>query len=174
MTNSSAGSVNLYKVYSNGIAESKDFTTTKFNPEIALLSGYKGTLGEVEECVKEITFSDLLTECNVTEIEFLKVDIEGGEYEALMNTDLSMVTGLVIEIHYSFLGKEKVRELILHLMKYLNFLHKKDEIKFLHQFPPPDILQMVNYNKFSFYEKIKLLTIMQFGRVWNVISMHQS
>jgi FkbM family methyltransferase len=156
VTDVSGNIVPLYKVYSNGISESKDFTTTKFDTEMSKKNGYQGSLGEIEENCNSITFKDILRLANVTHIDFLKVDIEGGEYLALMNQDLGMVIGLVAEVHYSFLGEKKVRDLVQHLKNFLSFLDKKDEDRFLHEWPPPQILRMVNYSKLTPYESLKL------------------
>ena len=161
--------VPLYKVYSNGISESKDFTTTKFDTELSKKNGYQGSLGEIEENCNSIAFKDILKLANVTHIDFLKVDIEGGEYLALMNQDLGMVTGLVAEVHYSFLGKQRVRDLVQHLKNFLSFLDKKDEDRFLHEWPPPQILRMVNYSKLTPYLRLKLYLLLKIGFLFSFL-----
>jgi FkbM family methyltransferase len=161
VTNVSGNIVPLYKVYSNGISESKDFTTTKFDTEISKKNGYQGSLGEIEEYCNSITFKDILKLANVTHIDFLKVDIEGAEYLGLMNQDLSMVTGFVAEIHYSYLGKQRVHELIKYLKKFLSFLDEKDEDRFLLEWPPPQILRMVNYSKLTLYIRLRLYLLLK-------------
>lgn len=161
VTDVSGSIVALYKVYSNGISESKDFTTTKFDTELSKKNGYQASLGEIEENCNSITFKDILRLANVTHIDFLKVDIEGGEYLALINQDLGMVTALVAEVHYSFLGKKKVRDLVQHLKNFLSFLDEKDEDRFLHEWPPPQILRMVNYSKLTPYISLKLYLLLK-------------
>ena len=161
VTNVSGNIVPLYKVYSNGISESKDFTTTKFDTKISKKNGYQGSLGEIEENCNSITFKDMLRLANVTHIDFLKIDIEGGEYLALMSQDLGIVTGLVAEIHYSFLGKQRVRDLVRHLKNFLSFLDKKDEDRFLLEWPPPEILKMINYSKLTPYVRLRLYLLLK-------------
>lgn len=161
VTDVTGNSVPLYKVYSNGISESKDFTTTKFDPELSKKNGYKGSLGEIEENCNSITFKDLLRLANVTQIDFLKVDIEGGEYLALINQDLRMVTGFVAEIHYSFLGKHRVRHLVRHLKKFFVFCDENDEDLFLYEWPPPQILNMINYSKLTPLVSLKLSLLLK-------------
>jgi FkbM family methyltransferase len=161
LTDVSGNAVPLYKVYSNGISESKDFTTTKFDPELSKKNGYQGVLGGIEENCNSITLLDVLSSANITQIDFLKVDIEGGEYLALMNQNLGMVTVLVAEIHYSFLGKQKVHDLVLHLKKFFSFLDENDEDRFLHAWPPPQILRMVNYSKLTPCMRLKLSLLLK-------------
>jgi FkbM family methyltransferase len=161
VTDVSGNIVPLYKVYSNGISESKDFTTTKFDPELSKKNGYQGVLQGIEENCNSITLKDILRSANIKQIDFLKVDIEGGEYLALINQDLGMVTGLVAEIHYSFLGEQKVRDLVLHLKNFLSFLDENDEDRFLHTWPPPQILRMVNYSKLTLCVRLKLSLLLK-------------
>lgn len=60
------------------------------------------------EVVDTISLEDLLTDAkkqmNVSEIDLMKVDIEGAEYDFLMNKDLSSVKYIVMEFH-NFLSK---------------------------------------------------------------------
>jgi FkbM family methyltransferase len=153
--------VPLYKVYINGISLTSDFTTTKFDSELSKKKEHQGSLEQIEENCSSITFKDILRLANVTHIDFLKVDIEGAEYLGLMNQDLSMVTGLVVEIHYSYLGKQRVHELIQYLKNFLSFLDEKDEHRFLHESPPPQILRMVNYSKLTHYLRLKLYLLLK-------------
>ena len=48
-----------------------------------------------------ISFPDMLKFLGVKKIHFLKVDIEGAEYDFLYGQDLSMVDVLAIEVHFS-------------------------------------------------------------------------
>jgi FkbM family methyltransferase len=161
VTDVSGNVVPLYKVYSNLISESGDYTTTKFDPELSKKNGNQGVLGEVCENCNSLTLKDVLRSANITQIDFLKVDIEGGEYLALMNQDLGMVTGLVAEIHYAYLGEQKVRDLVLHLKNFLSFLDENDEDRFLHTWPPPQILRMVNYSKLTPYMRLNLFLLLK-------------
>lgn len=62
------------------------------------------------ELVNSLTLETIVENFSEGHIDFLKVDIEGAEYDFLMNKDLSKVDYITIEIH-TFLG-EKQNELI--------------------------------------------------------------
>ena len=76
-------------------------------------------------------------------VDFLKCDIEGAEYETFMNQDLNSVNFMVLELHYTALGRKKVNELIAHFKKYFDYFHPEDREKF-HSWPPPEILRLIN------------------------------
>ena len=67
------------------------------------------------ETVPTICLSDLMQECSVDEIDLLKVDIEGSEYEFLYDQDLTKVNCLIVELHSDLRGKKKIRELVKYL-----------------------------------------------------------
>ena len=52
-------------------------------------------------------------------VNFMKIDIEGAEYDFLLDKDLSMIHSLAIEIHGTF-GQEKKNQLMNHIDKYFN------------------------------------------------------
>ena len=66
------------------------------------------------------SFNDMLKFFNVEKIDFLKVDIEGAEYDFLFNRDLSCVDVLAIECHFS--ENENTKELTRHLQNYFNIV----------------------------------------------------
>jgi len=63
-----------------------------------------------------ISFKDILKLINKEFINYLKVDIEGAEYELLKNADLSKVEFIAIEIH-NMLGEEKIQKIKDKLLK---------------------------------------------------------
>jgi FkbM family methyltransferase len=71
-----------------------------------------GWRGEYEE-VSTISFDDLV---RGREVGLLKIDCEGGEYDFLINAELSNVKYIVGEFH-NFLGKEKQDLLFGHITK---------------------------------------------------------
>lgn len=59
--------------------------------------------------VPSINFNDILTLISEEKINYLKIDIEGAEYDLLMEADLSSVDCIAIEIH-NLLGEDKMQE----------------------------------------------------------------
>ena len=60
--------------------------------------------------ILSISFNDIFNLIGANKIDYLKMDIEGAEYEALMNADLKNVEYVCIEIH-NMLGARKIAEL---------------------------------------------------------------
>lgn len=134
--------VALRRIYVENRWDSKDLTTTEFDEVTSRETGYRGVPGEVEETVETLSFSDLLEKHDLGRVDFLKVDIEGAEFETFIDADISKVQALVMEVHYSFLGQEKVRLLVGHLLEELEFVDSVDRRLFLECWPPPDLLIM--------------------------------
>lgn len=65
---------------------------------------------ETFEEVQTISLVDIYTEFDINKINYLKIDCEGGEYNFLMNNDLSNIDYIAIEIHLH-LGEVKMAEL---------------------------------------------------------------
>lgn len=63
------------------------------------------------EIVYTKTLEQLINENNLAEINLLKIDCEGAEYDFLYEKDLSKVNSIVMELH-NFLGHEKHKKLI--------------------------------------------------------------
>jgi FkbM family methyltransferase len=59
--------------------------------------------------VNRLLFSEQLRTINPT---FLIIDIEGGEYDLLMDADVSSVKKILIELHTSFMGVQKAKALL--------------------------------------------------------------
>ena len=55
-------------------------------------------------------------------IDYLKMDIEGAEYDFLLEKDLSKIGCLALELHGTF-GREKKEEMKQHLEKYFDIYH---------------------------------------------------
>jgi len=68
------------------------------------------------EFVETISFEDIINKFNLVEIDYLKVDCEGGEYDFLMNKNLLNINYLAIEIHIHI--NEKAKELEEYLNQY--------------------------------------------------------
>jgi len=73
-----------------------------------------------------ISFEDLITFLNLDRIDFLKVDIEGAEYNFLYESDLSIVDVLAVEVH--FLQNEQSKKLMKKINDEFVLLTKKERI----------------------------------------------
>jgi hypothetical protein len=124
--------------------ESKDFTTANWDPVELAKSTFPGHIGEVEEIVKSISWPDLLARTGVQWIDFVKCDIEDAEYDLFIDQDLSAIGFLIMELHYMALGPKRTRLLIQHLSSQLDFYYPQQSESFLNDWPPPDILRLVN------------------------------
>ena len=97
---------NLRRISFQGAVESKDFTTFEWDKQELELSGYSGVCEGVEENVSSISFADFSHLVGGI-LRFPTCDIEGAEYDFLCGSDLSSVSFLVMELHYTALGKER-------------------------------------------------------------------
>jgi hypothetical protein len=61
------------------------------------------------------------------EIDYIKVDCEGCEYDILMGQDLSKIKVLVVEVHGGYIGMKKARELINYLGTQFKNIHNHHE-----------------------------------------------
>ncbi|MEQ8735432.1 MAG: FkbM family methyltransferase [Rhodospirillaceae bacterium] len=63
--------------------------------------------------VPSTKIENLIEECQPS---YLMIDIEGGEYEAIIDSTLDGVDKICIEIHPHYIGEEKSIELITHIL----------------------------------------------------------
>ena len=61
-----------------------------------------------------------------------------------MDNDLDCVDYLAMELHYTYLGKDKVVSLMNHLSKYFNFYDELTIQSFIKSWPPPAIVNLIN------------------------------
>lgn len=66
--------------------------------------------------------------------QYMKIDCEGGEYNFLINQDLSGVEFIAIEIHYGFLTNSQQQELLDYLLQDFQ-IHSMQEGKEGHNHP---------------------------------------
>jgi len=57
---------------------------------------------------------------------------------------LKAVDFISMELHYTFLGKDKVAQLMKHLDKYFEFYGAYNPNDFLNFWPPPQIVNLIN------------------------------
>ena len=98
--------------------DSKDRGSSSIVP----ISSHNGN----QQNVFTINYEDIFKFLNVEEISLLKVDCEGSEYEFLLNSDLTKVNVICIEIH-NWEGKSHLQQsLIDHIEKTHETLSSKD------------------------------------------------
>jgi len=74
------------------------------------------------ELIKTISYKGLFERFGIDKIDYLKIDCEGGEYDFLMNQDLSNIDYLGIEIHV--LLNEKLKILENYIKKYFDIIYE--------------------------------------------------
>lgn len=102
-------------VYAYEMNGSIDYFGNSGNVATSLGDGWKkeNKLDEVES----ITIEEIKSKYQ--KIKILKIDIEGAEYEFLLDKDLSFIEYIVGEFHF---GKEKQMELVSYIMKSHNLI----------------------------------------------------
>ncbi len=76
-------------------------------------------------------------------VDFMKIDIEGAEYDFLLDKDLSNIASMGIEIHGTF-GEEKKTLLKNHLSKYFEVY----DVKYDDKSPGHSVITYLNKTKF--------------------------
>lgn len=72
-------------------------------------------------------------------VDFMKIDIEGAEYDFLLDKDLSRIASMGIEIHGTF-GKEKKEKLKSHFDKYFEIY----DVKYDDEAPGHSVITYIN------------------------------
>jgi len=91
--------------------------------------------------VYSISLENLYTFFNIKYIDYLKVDIEGAEYDFLLNKDLSNIGCLALEIHGT-LGQQKKDELKKYIEKYFEIYF----IEYDDNAPKHSVITYINKN----------------------------
>jgi len=115
------------KVYNLAAWSKSDETLKVVKPSLASTTESTGASvvyqakDEEFELVKTISLADIFKLANVDYIDYLKIDIEGAEYETLLNHDLSNIGVIVGEIHshptMPFDGEDGSRNLLMNHVK---------------------------------------------------------
>lgn len=110
--------------------KSKGIIEMKVNPENTLISSIEGTgngYTEIQE-VETITLLDLMDQCNLKEVDLLKVDVEGAEYQifdTITPKDLKQrFKHLLIEFHNN---NGRVKSIIEKIRKAGFFIDLRDD-----------------------------------------------
>jgi FkbM family methyltransferase len=130
----------LREVVVAGLSEGKDVTSAEWDEKG--LSEFPGELGPIHSIANSISWKSISEEVSGS-VFFLKCDIEGGEYEAFITADLSNVSFLAMELHYTALGPERTKSLLQKLKTQFEFIDSKDDIRF-RAWPPPAMVYLVN------------------------------
>lgn len=85
--------------------------------DYSLYENPKKKMGEEYENCMTISLDRIFDLCDIEHIDTMKVDIEGAEYDFLMNKDLSRIRTMYIEFHC---GPTKNKELGHYLSKYFD------------------------------------------------------
>ncbi len=75
---------------------------------------------EEYECCMTISLEDIFRVCRLDQIDAMKIDIEGSEYNFLINKDLSRIKTMYIEFHC---GPKKNKELCEYLCTYFDIVN---------------------------------------------------
>ena len=72
---------------------------------------------DVSHAALTVGFKDLMKLINKPHIHYLKLDIEGSEYDFLYGEDLSKISIIAMELHQSLLGKKKASSLVNYILE---------------------------------------------------------
>lgn len=130
----------LREVVVDGISEGKDVTSSRWDEDG--LRAFHGKLGGVVGTSQSKDWASISSEIG-SRIFLLKCDVEGGEYEAFIDADLSNVDFIAMELHYTALGPARTNELLEKLLTQFDFIDPKQAQRFA-AWPPPSMVFLVN------------------------------
>ena len=124
----------IIKVYQNG---HNSVSATTNSDMLKILSKDEGS--EPYHNVYSISLEGMFDFFGLSYIDFLKIDIEGAEYDFLLDKDLSRIASMGIEIHGT-LGKEKKDQLKNHLSEYFKIY----DVKYDDDAPGHSVITYIN------------------------------
>lgn len=127
---------NVISSKSNEMYEFYEDPNSPYNGSI-MFTGFDG----IYHKIKSITLSDLFIENNITNVDIMKVDIEGAEYDLLLNTPKEIfdkINQITVEFH-EFLDTKLTIE-TEKVMKRMESFGYKIITKKLHNFSNYDVL----------------------------------
>jgi FkbM family methyltransferase len=128
----------VIKIYQNGY-DSVGATTS-----VEMLSALNKNIDTVPyHSVYSISLEGIFEFFGLNYIDFLKIDIEGAEYDFLLDKDLSNIASMGIEIHGT-LGKEKKDQLKGHLSNYFEIY----DVKYDDPAPGHSVITYINKTMF--------------------------
>jgi FkbM family methyltransferase len=93
------------------------------------IHGFLAKRGRLEQKVSCVNINDIIKEHNINKI---KMDIEGSEYELLKSMNFDMIDEMVIEYHFIYLkdkDKSKYNEIIKLLKRNFKLVKYKEDTK---------------------------------------------
>jgi FkbM family methyltransferase len=93
------------------------------------IHGFLAKRGRLEQKVSCVNINDIIKEHNINKI---KMDIEGSEYELLKSMNFDMIDEMVIEYHFIYLkdkDKSKYNEIIKLLKRNFKLVEYKEDTK---------------------------------------------
>lgn len=132
-----------YVIYNNVISSIPNKTYEFFEDPTSPYNGsiiFKGFPG-VYKKVESVTLQNIFEQNNISKVDIMKVDIEGSEYDLLLNTDeeiLTKIKQITVEFH-EFLDSRLKTETIKVFNRLTN-LGFKHITKKLHDFSNYDVL----------------------------------
>ena len=129
-----------------GTGRSGDCTVLDLSNSEMEAAGFNHGLSKEYEEVQSIDFVDTLLLVKSANINYIKCDVEGSEYDFFIDHDLKCVDFLSMELHYTALGRGKVISLMNHLNKFFDFYDGYKITDYVNVWPPPSMVNMINKN----------------------------
>lgn len=99
------------------------------SPETSQSSIVKRPLGRKSLAVNSVTLNDYIASNTFGHIDFAKIDIEGGEYDIICNSNaLSHVSASIIEVHAELMGTRREAQLLKVLHNTGQLVHLNGEL----------------------------------------------
>jgi len=128
----------IIKIYQNGYDSVSATTSVDM---IAALNKDEGS--EFYHNVYSMSLEGMFDFFSLNYVDFVKIDIEGAEYDFLLDKDLSRIASMGIEIHGTF-GKQKKDQLKNYLSKYFEIY----DVKYDDEAPGHSVITYLNKTMF--------------------------
>jgi len=118
------------KIIKAGVGNNNRNTTLNLNEDGS--SEFVSMVNESQQFEKEIitirNFSEMIDELGVKKIDLMKINIEGGEYDAIPNLienkKLDKIQNLQIQFHHNYIGIQDTKEARKAIRDKLSLTHK--------------------------------------------------
>ena len=144
-SSTSGKQIPLRRVLVGGSESPKDYSTFAPDDASSNLLEWQGSFSGTHCMATSINFAGLMGLVGHKRVRFLKIDIEGAEYDLLAEADLDPVDCIALECHRSFLGRKRTTYLINQMLRTHRLL-ASPLIRKGHwdSWPPPDLLWLVH------------------------------
>tara|TARA_B100000886_G_scaffold20126_2_gene12928 strand:+ start:6845 stop:7543 length:699 start_codon:yes stop_codon:yes gene_type:complete len=137
----SKNSGEIIKIYRNGNDSVSSTTSDALLRELNKHNERRQPENQAFHNVMSISLEGMFDFFDLNYVDYMKIDIEGAEYDFLLNKDLSNIVSMGIEIHGTF-GKEKKDELKNYLSKYFRIY----DVKYDDESPGHSVITYINKN----------------------------